>query len=52
MARQSRAAAPGGRRPAPTSAPPPAGGYPKRFAAKVHTEAVTLAKTELPAEIA
>src|SRR5438046_8592419 len=52
MARQSRAAAPGRRRPAPTSAPPPAGRYPKRFAAKVHTEAVNLSKGDLPADIA
>jgi hypothetical protein len=44
-------AAPGGPPPAPAGGPPPAR-YPKRFAAKVHTEPVALSQRDLPNELA
>jgi len=50
MARQSRAA-PTPRRRSDVAAPTPPATAPKRFAAKVHTEALNLSKGDLPAEI-
>src|SRR5258708_2257508 len=52
MAKQSRAAPPQRRRSAGADAGAPSAKFPKRFAAKVHTEAVSLSKGELPANIA
>ncbi|SRR5216684_1155389 len=52
MAKQSRAAPPRRGRPASADARAPSGRFPKRFAAKVHTETVSLSKSDLPAPIA
>jgi hypothetical protein len=44
-------AAPRGRRPSGSTGPAPPQRFPKRFAAKIHTEQVSLSKTDLPASL-